>query len=227
MREQSETDPDFQRETGEMRGWLLIAAPLFFAGCSSAPSVEVPPEAPSHKCERVPYTSLCDSDIRVKFPEILSTDKILDSDIFDDDWPVTVIVRYTPEDLGEHAVLTKTVICTQYNDATDFKCQLIQPKAYYYTDPDEYLVATDAVQPDQVMLIVKLLMQRKITAAKDDWKAPLLPQDIRWYSLDEHHGTYILTMVSSGCGGSVHIRVDGIGEDEVLSITEPPDVICH
>lgn len=210
-----------------MRGWLFIAALLLLVGCASTPSVEVLSRAPTYKCEKVPYTSLCDSDIRAKFPEILSGDKILDSDILDDDWPVTVIVKYTPEILSEHIALTKIVVCTQYNEATDFKCQIDRPKAYYYTDPDEYLVATDAVQPDQAMLIVKLWMQGKITAKKDDWKAPLLPQDIRWYYLDEHHGAYVLTMVSSGCGGSVHVRIDGIGEDQVLRITESPNVICH
>ena len=209
-----------------------VTGPLFagvlLLGCETTPTVTIPLNPSTRTCVNITYTRLCDSDIRARFPDIAPGDKILYSDSLDSDWPVTDDIWYTPDNVGPHTVRTKHVICIQYGEGRDFECRLDRSDAYYDTEPNKYLVVASRVSPDQAELIVKLWMRGKIVAKNHEWLAPMLPPDPRQVTLDSALlGGYTLTFRASGCAGPVHVRVDGEGDQQVLRVTAPPEVMCH
>lgn len=210
--------------------WAFMCfAVLCFGGCGAIPAVEVPSKGFNASCDNIRHSGICDSDLHARFPELLPSDRVLDSDSFDSDWPVTVVINYTPEVVDAHTVRAKRMVCIQYREGIPFDCRLYRPTGYYEAHPDDYLVATDNVQPSIGQLIVHLWMTGRVAEKGKDATGEPASQDIRWYTLDHSlFKGYTFSMSSSGCGGTIHIRIDGEGERQVLRLTDPSDAImCH
>src|SRR5690348_6379991 len=192
-------------------GYVLALLALGAAGCATRPSITVP-LVDGRPCEKVIYSALCDSDITAGFPDIKSTDTVLDTDSDDAGYTaVTVMLRYTPDVQAAHVALTKELRCTQYDRDQASHCSLFREPAYFDVDPNNYLAAESDIPPVQAKLIVHLWMQGKVVADEPDWIGVLTlrPEDVRWSILTRGIlGGYILWMHSSGCNGPVHIKIE-------------------
>lgn len=198
-------------------------------GCATRPSIIIP-LANGRACEKVPYSDICDADIKAGFPDIRLTDKALDTDSDDAGYTaVTLMIRYTPDVQGPHVALRKELRCTQYDRGQPFHCALFRGPVYFDADPNDYLAAESGIPPVQAELIVHLWMQGKVVADDPDWIRVLTVrlEDVRWSALMRGAlGGYMLLMHSSGCNGPVHVKIEGEGEQQVLRVTQPPEVMC-
>ena len=165
-----------------------------------------------------PEVKVSNSELMKYFPEIDPTDTI---------WRVEtstmisiVLIRYVPKVLTAHTERAKTLQCNQLDT---LNCTLDIQTKYFIDDPEDAFIKDDSISLDTALLVATLYRAGKVMT--EDGK-PYKANDFQIRDMQESDGVFILDLVSGGCGGSMHARLEGDGDKRFLRVTQYPGLMC-